>query len=269
MLLLCAAAALLLAGCVQMTQSWYVSRCDRDVKKATRDFGAARDDAQRSAALTRRGNAYSERIRYSRAAHIISTADYEQLFALAIKDHDQAVALDPGSAEAYLSRGQTYYDRAALEKGREAERWFQPAAADFERAVQRDARNASAFDLLGGAHEQMGNFDDAIRDYTREMALDQRLGRIRLADAYCARGGFDQKQKQSEAAIADYEKAIELGVNTDACSCDPYNPLVWLYAGVSRQYDKAWNLVHAAQRSRKWIAPEIIDKLKKDSGRAS
>src|SRR5712692_5152010 len=60
-------------------------------------------------------SAYSEKARYSRAFKLISAGEYDRLFGLAVKDHDQAVALDPVSAEAYYSRGQTYYDRAALE----------------------------------------------------------------------------------------------------------------------------------------------------------
>jgi hypothetical protein len=40
------------------------------------------------------------------------------------------------------------------------------------------------------------------------MALNP-LGRRRLADAYCERGEYHQKDKQFDAAIADYEKSID------------------------------------------------------------
>ena len=93
-------------------------------------------------------------------------------FALAVKDHDQAVTLDPGSAEVYFSRGRTYYDRAALEDGKEAKPWFDPAAADFKKAVERDGRHYMALDMLGLVHEQTGELDQAIGDFTQEMALD-------------------------------------------------------------------------------------------------
>jgi hypothetical protein len=81
------------------------------------------------------------------------------LFGLAIKDHDQAIALDP-SAEAYFTRGATYYDRAEFEAvvdgklmGSDADRkaWFEPATADFKMATEKDPRLSSA-DLA--LHEQ-------------------------------------------------------------------------------------------------------------------
>jgi hypothetical protein len=108
--------------------------------------------------------------------------------------------------------------------------------------------------MLGLVHEQTGELDKAIGDYTREMALNP-LGRARLADAYCERGSFNHKEKKYDAA--------------DGCSCDPYNPLIALYDSVGRQYDKSWDIVHKAQRSRRWIMPESLERLKKDSGRNS
>jgi len=55
--------------------------------------------------------------------------------------------------------------------------------------------------------------------------------------------------------------------NRLAAACDPYNPLVGLYDSVSREYDKSWEGVHKAQKSKKWIAPELVEQLKKHSGR--
>ena len=72
----------------------------------------------------------------------------------------------------------------------------------------------------------------------------------------------------SDAAIADLEKSIELGATADGCSCDPYNPLLYRYTD-ARRYDQAWALVHKAQNSKKWIVPEFLDRLKKESGRSN
>jgi len=242
----------------------YLSGYDRDIGSSTRAIETARDDAGRAAGYAQRGRAYSEKARYCRAFKLISADEYGRLFDLAVKDHDQAVALDPGSAEAYFTRGQTYYDRAALEDGKDARQWFDPAAADFQKAVERDGRHYLAWDMLGLVHEATGELDKAIGDYTREMALN-RLGRVRLADAYCARGS-SHRDKQYDAAIADYEKALALGAPTDGCSCDAYSPLVALYDDVSR-YDKAWEAVYKAHKAKAWIGPETLEKLKKDSGR--
>ncbi len=265
---------LLLGGCGPMSQSAFLASYERDIRSATRAIETARDDAHRAAAYTTRGDAYSEKARYSRAFNLISPDEYARLFGLAIKDHDQAIALDPANADAYYRRGQAYYDRAFLEVvvngtmvGSEADRkyWFAPAAADFRKATERNARHSRAWDSLGMSHENMGEFDEAISDYTQEMALD-RLGRSRLADAYCARGDADQKEKQVDAAIADYEKSIEAGANADGCSCDPYNSLIGLYRK-DRRYDQVWEVVHKALKAGKWIAPDLLAMVQKESGR--
>ena len=267
---------LLLGGCGRMSQSLSLASYDRDISSSTRAIETARDDAHRAAAYTKRGSAYSEKARYSRFFMLISAEEYERLFGLALKDHDQAVALDPSSAEAYHWRGQTYYDRAVLEAvvngqlvgtdaGRKA--WFAPAVADFKKAIERDSRHAQAWDMLGLSHETTGELDEAVGDYTQVLALNPKLGRLRLADAYCERAGARQKEKQ-DAAIADYQKSIATGDGADGCSCDPYNPLFGLYTR-DRQYDQAWGVVHQAQSSKKWIAPELLDRLRKESGRSN
>jgi tetratricopeptide (TPR) repeat protein len=272
---LCVSALLFFAGCNRIARSFYLSSYDRDISSATKAIESARDNAQRAEAYAKRGSAYSEKARYSRAFKLISADEYNRLFGLAVKDHDQAIALDPARAEPYYTRGVTYYDRAALDAvvdghlmGSDADRkaWFEPATADFKKAIERDGQLYLAWDRLGLIHETTGELDQAISDYTQEMALNP-LGRARLADAYCTRGGSSSpKDKKHDAAIADYEKSIDLGATADGCSCDPYNPLLGLYTE-DRRYDQSWGLVRKAQKSKKWIAPESLDRLKKESGR--
>jgi tetratricopeptide (TPR) repeat protein len=275
-LLLCASVLLFLPGCNRIARAWYLSSYDRDISSSTKAIEAARDNAQRAEAYAKRGSAYSEKARYSKAFKLISADEYDRLFGLAIKDHDQAIALDPARAEAYYTRGVTHYDRAALEavvdgvlvgSGADRKAWFEPATADFKKAIERDGRLYLAWDRLGLIHETTGELDQAISDYSQEMALNP-LGRTRLADAYCTRGSSNQKEKKNDAAIADYEKSIYTGVTADGCSCDPYNPLLGLYAE-RRRYDQGWGVVLKAQKSGKWIAPELLDRLKKESGRSN
>ena len=268
-----ASVLLFLAGCHRIAVNSY----DRDISSATKEIESASDNAHRAEAYAKRGSAYSEKARYSKAFKLIPADEYDRLFMLAIKDHDQAIALDP-SAEAYYTRGATYYDRANLQAvvdghlmGTEADRkaWFEPATADFKKATDKDARLYLAWDRLGLIHETTGELDQAISDYTQEMALNP-LGKSRLADAYCTRGGSSssQKEKKYDAALADYEKSIDLGATADPCSCDPYNPLLYIYTD-GRRYDQAWGVVHKMQNSKKWIAPEMLDRLKKESGRTN
>src|SRR2546430_16108496 len=79
---------LLLGGCGG--PSYYLASYERDIGSSTRAIETARDDADRAAAYTKRGSAYSEKARYSRAFKLIPPAEYERLFGLAIKNHDQA-----------------------------------------------------------------------------------------------------------------------------------------------------------------------------------
>jgi tetratricopeptide (TPR) repeat protein len=104
------ASLLVLAGCVD-----FLSGRESDIRDATQALERARDDAQRAKAYSSRGTAYSEKARYSRISKLISDDAYERLFGLAIKDHDQAVALNPANAEVYFKRAQTYYDRGSLD----------------------------------------------------------------------------------------------------------------------------------------------------------
>jgi hypothetical protein len=70
------------------------------------------------------------------------------------------------------------------------------------------------------------------------------------------------------AAAADYEKSIELSAKSDdGCSCEPYNSLLVIYTD-TKQFDKAWDLVHREQKSNR-LAPELVDLLKKASGRSN
>jgi tetratricopeptide (TPR) repeat protein len=267
---LCVSVVLLFAGCSPM------ERYERDISSSTRAIESARDDAHRAAAYSKRGSAYSEKARYSRFFKLIPAEEYERLFGLAIRDHEQAIALDPTSAEAYCSRGRTYYDRAFLETvvngtlvGTDASRkaWYAPAAADFQKAIEKDGKHYEAWDMLGLAHERSGELDQAIADYSQEMALN-RLGRERLAGAYCERGEYRQKEGQLDAAIADYEKSIDAGAISDGCSCDPYNPLLGLYSE-NRRYDQGWVVVRRAINAGKWVAPDLLNILKKESGRSN
>jgi len=267
-----AGACLILAivGCARMAHAVYLSRCDRDINSATHAIETARDDVERAKAYSKRGSAYSEKARYCRTFKLIADNQYESLFELAIKDHGHALALDDRNVEAYLNRGQAYYDRATLElqDPQSAKRWFDRAAADYETVIDKNPRDYRAFDRLGLVHQQNGEPEKAIQDFTKEMALDP-LGKARLNDAYCTLASQYHGQKKYEVAAKYYRKSIEMGGGADDCGCDPYEPLVALYTVETRQYDEAWEVVHLAQRSKKWLSPELVERLKKDSGRTN
>src|ERR1017187_9314409 len=95
---LCASVLLCLSGCNRVARSFYLISYDRDIRSATKDIENARDNAHRAEAYAKRGSAYSEKARYSKAFKLISADEYDRLFGFAVKDHDQAIALDPARA---------------------------------------------------------------------------------------------------------------------------------------------------------------------------
>jgi len=264
---------LLACGC---GRSYEMAKRDRDIEQAARAVAAARTDPERAQAYGARGRAYSEKARYGSHIKAISPPEYARIFDLAIEDHDQAIVIAPADAHGYLSRGLTYYDRASLEMTAaaaagatgvpdSARRALEAAQADFTNAIERDGRNVQALDYRGLVNTSLDRHDEAIADFAREMELDAKMGRLRLADAYCRRGSSLHRTKP-EAAIDDYEKALDLGGSSDACECQPENPLVTLYYEKG-DYDRAWAAVKKANASHRAIAPEILEPLKKASGR--
>jgi tetratricopeptide (TPR) repeat protein len=260
---LCAVVLFLFCGCNALDSY------DGQIKKASHDIEAATNDAGRAAAYADRGRGYSDKARLSLLRRLITPEEYRRLFGLSITDHEQSIALSPGTAEMYFKRGLSHYDRAALanEPGTDHTRWFDAARADFAKTVEKDPRHSMAYDYLGLVDEQTDRVEQAIADYTHEMELNPKLGRVRLADVYCNRGRSFLAKKQYDRAVSDFETSIAFGITADGCSCDPYNPLAHLYIDVMRDYDKGWELVRRTQGSRNAIAPEYIERLQKGSGR--
>jgi tetratricopeptide (TPR) repeat protein len=256
----------------------FLSARDGEIQHATQAIQTARDDGERAKAYSARGTAYSEKARYGRIMKRISNDEYERWFDLAIKDHNQAVALNPGSAEVYFNRAQAYYDRGSQDLIYNTEPWIVPpttkawldaAASDFEKAAEKDPKNDRAFDLLGLAYEQAGEEDAAVRAYTSELALNP-FGKQRLADAYCFFGFRHQQKKEYPAAAVAYQKSIDFGLADDkSCPYEPVASMVGIYTTETREYDKAWEAVHRARKAGHLIAPELIERLKKDSGRTN
>jgi len=203
----------------------------------------------------------------------VGAADYIRLYQLAMLDLDAAVQLDPNNVEAFNARGLTYFEHSwtAMENRFEskdaASVWLARAKADFTVIIDRDAHNEVALDYRGMINEKQGDYIAAIDDYKRVAAVNAKLGTIRLADLYCRRGGVWIGKKQYDKAVADLEQSISLVTEADACECDPYGSLLWAYFEGLGDFDKSWALVHRAQSNRRWLMPELLEKLKAASSR--
>jgi len=248
----------------------YAASRDALIKDSTEALDTARDDVARAKAYSARGVAYGDKARVSRKFKVPPTDEYERLFGQALKDHNEAIRLNPNSAEMYFNRAKAFYDRGtwALVEEKDGKPWLDQAAADFEKATKLDPADYMGFDMLGLTDEQNGESDKAIVDYTKELALNP-FGRQRLADAYCMRGFRHQQKKEYAEAAVEYEKSIDFGTADDkTCPYDPYQSLVGIYTTETHQYDKAWVYVHLAQKVGRRIGSEWMDRLKKDSGRS-
>jgi tetratricopeptide (TPR) repeat protein len=262
---------------VSVTALLALTACDMvrvyqsQIDKATRDLAAATTDSARAAAYADRGRGYSNKARLAFVRHQIGQAEYVRLFDLAMKDHDQAVALDSGNAEPYFARGLSHYDRAAWadQPVPEHATWFEAARADFSAAVAKNPRHNLAYDYLGLVDEQAGRFDEAIADYTHEMELDPKMGKARLADLYCNRGQIYLRDKNYDLATLDLEKAVSMGIRSDGCSCEPYNSLAYIYIDAQPQPGKGWDLVRRAAKSGHFIAPEYLVRLETSTGKSA
>jgi len=114
--------------------------------------------------------------------------------------------------------------------------------------------------MRGLVGEDIGDLDGAISDFAEEAALNPR-SRYRLADAYCQRGSRYLGGRNYDLAIPDLEKAIDIGTSSDACECEPYNPLLAVYLA-KQDYGEARTVVDRAQKAAQSIAPEYLAKLR-------
>jgi tetratricopeptide (TPR) repeat protein len=248
--------------------AWQLRGYQQQIDDGTRAIAAAKTDPARAAAYVQRGRGYAEIARYRHVMRSIGAAEYVRLYRSAMQDLDAAVGLDPDNVETRNARGLTYFEHywtAAenkFESGDDINILLVRAKADFTAVIDRDARDAAALDYRGMTNERLGDYLAAIDDYTRVSAFDPRLGQLRLADLYCRRGGTWIKGKQYDKAAADLELSISLEANADACECDPYWQLLWTYFEGLGDLDKSWALVQRAQSNRRWLMPELVDKLK-------
>jgi tetratricopeptide (TPR) repeat protein len=248
--------------------AWHLRGYQQQIDDASRAIAAATTDTARAAGYIKRGRGYAETVRYRHVMRSVSAADYVRLYQSAMQDLDAAVLLDPNNVETFNARGLTYFEHnwTATENRFESEdaakTLLSRAKSDFTAVIDRDGRNETALDYRGATNEKLGDYADAIEDYTRVAELDARLGKIRLADLYCRRGGTWIKEKQYDKAVADLELSISLGANVDGCDCEPYPQLLWTYFEGLGDLDKSWALVHRAQSNHRWLMPELVEKLK-------
>lgn len=78
------------------------------------------------------------------------------------------------------------------------------ALENLDQAVALESSNPTILVNRGLVHDELGEYEVAIADYTAAITLDQTLG-----EAYYNRANAHHNLKQFEEAVADYSEAIE------------------------------------------------------------
>jgi len=117
---------------------------------------------------------------------------------VAMADFDQAIALNPRSANAWLNKGTILADRNENDS----------AYVCFDRALRLKPDLFSAWNNRGGIKVRKGDLEGAIADFSRSVAINPRY-----RDGYSNRAIAYLRLKEYERSIADSRRAIELGPN--------------------------------------------------------
>lgn len=127
------------------------------------------------------------------AKQALDGEDYDEALARA----DEAIALRPGLAKAYLYRGIA----KKLSRGRSK------ALADFSKAIELDPLSVDAYLFRADCH--LGRTEPALKDYDKVLELDPLN-----VSAYEGRAFEYDLARRYDEAVADYEKAVALGPRT-------------------------------------------------------
>ncbi len=136
----------------------------------------------------------------------------------AIDDGDQALALDPKFAKAYITRGIAWECKYDHDK----------AIADYNHALALDPKSAAAYAYRGETWGHKGVYNKALADCNQALVLDPKF-----ADAYFARSWVWDYRGEPDKALADMKQAVAL----DPGNWNPLNNLGVLLWKKAQQQD--------------------------------
>lgn len=151
------------------------------------------------------------------------------------------------AAADHYRRGLAHYETGQYDK----------AFSELTKAIEIDPKLARAYVTRGMAHNDKGEHDLAIADFTKVIELIPTD-----AHAYINRGMTYLNKGAYDPAVADFSKAIE--IDPTATDAHKGRAQAYTYKG---EYDKAWKDIHEAQAPGQPVDLELLEKLKKASGR--
>jgi tetratricopeptide (TPR) repeat protein len=133
---------------------------------------------------------------------------------------------------------------------------YDQAILDFSKAIEINPRLAHAYNNRGAAYLYKAQYDRAILDLSKAIEINPRL-----AHAYNNRGWAYIKMWQYDQAISDFNKTIEI----DPRFVEAYFHRAIVYFLIE-EYDKSLLDVIKAQKLGYQIPPKFLDDLRKALG---
>ena len=121
----------------------------------------------------------------------------------ALEDFNATITLQPDSADAYVNRGNTYFKKGKIDQ----------AINDYNAAINKKPAFCAAYINRGIAYKDKGEFNNAFLDFTRALSLNPDALSY-VVKIHIVRGDLYMKTGLRERALADYQKACDLGSET-------------------------------------------------------
>ncbi|NEP77659.1 MAG: tetratricopeptide repeat protein [Okeania sp. SIO3B3] len=161
---------------------------DYDYEAALKEYEAALADYHKAIELKPDVGLFYN----SRGAVLGLKKDYEA----ALADYNKAIELEPDNALFYHSRADVFLEQKE----------YAAALADYSKAIELKPDRGLTYINRGNTYFKIGEKQKGIDDYDKAISLDSEL-----AHQYYNWRGFQLfEQKDYEAALADFNKAIEL-----------------------------------------------------------
>jgi len=121
-------------------------------------------------------------------------------YTQAILSFDQAIALQPDMADAYLLRGRAHVVQGELE----------PAVADFTQVIRIRPADAQAYVERGAVYLAQKNYQATVTDCASALARNPQFAR-----AYNLHGVALRSIGEAPKALAEFNRAVELSPDSD------------------------------------------------------
>jgi TolB-like protein/Flp pilus assembly protein TadD len=153
---------------------------------------------------------------------------------------ERSIDLDPTYASAYVALGLTRIKAVGYGWTEFSNEALKQAESLAQKAIELDNGNAEAHSLLGRVYTILGQFDVAIREEDRAIALNPND-----AVSYAARGAVLVYSGHPKEAVESFEIAMRLN---PAMGSSRYEPVGWAYY-LERRYQEAVAALKAGVRT--------------------